>query len=289
MITYHPTCIAEGNHRFALEQEGKNVLIVIGLNPSYADESQPDPTMQSILRFINAYGYDGFVMLNLSSERSTIPTNISPTLDTNMQRKNFWTVVNIASKYPNADVLAAFGNNITVRKYLTLCLNDIWEILQGDHQCLRIGGPKGITAAGHPRHPLYSSSSAGMEPFDMDSYVAKMKEKFYGSLAKKGLSLETIAETVYAHLATKHDGLILRFDKLVDEIYGPSEQEFSHFDGWFYIYKGFYLTRRDYLAIYSKFKKILANQAEYSLQLPEGHGRYRGLPYLVSWVLRKLV
>ena len=38
MIEYKPICKAEKNHRFTLEQEGKNVLIVIGLNPSTADE-----------------------------------------------------------------------------------------------------------------------------------------------------------------------------------------------------------------------------------------------------------
>lgn len=59
---------AEGNHRLAIEQEGEIMLIVIGLNPSTADER---PTMKSVLRFVEHEGYDGYVMVNLYSERCT--------------------------------------------------------------------------------------------------------------------------------------------------------------------------------------------------------------------------
>ena len=88
MIDYHPICIASGNHRFALEQPGERVLIVIGVNPSTADENKPDPTMQSVLRFLNSSGYDGFVMLNLSSERCTWPNDLATSIDMDMHKRN---------------------------------------------------------------------------------------------------------------------------------------------------------------------------------------------------------
>ena len=287
MITYHPICIADGNHRFALEQEGENMLIIIGLNPSTADESHPDQTMQSVLRLINAHGYNGFVMLNLSSERSTKPENMSRTLDREMHERNFQTVVRITNKYPHADVLAAFGNKITIRKYLSFCLDDIWGMLAGEHRCLCIGGQRGITAAGHPRHPLYSGTADGLEPFDMDTYAERMKEQFYGSMQKQGLDHNKIAQAAYDLLATKKDGAILRLTCLIGEIYGKSEPEYSQMNGWISIFKGFYLTVSDYWSIYGEFSKLIHDGNEYISAPPEGQGKYLGPPYATPFELKK--
>jgi len=173
MIEYHPKCISEGNHRFALEQPGKNVLIIIGVNPSTADELHPDPTMKSVLRFVNECGYDGFVMLNLSSERSTAPSSMSNSLDTLMHKKNLEIITNIRGKYQYADVLLAFGNNIQRRDYLKSCLIDIYQSYTSfsNNKWLCIGGDAYLTKNGHPRHPLYVSPKVRLSPFDIDNYL----------------------------------------------------------------------------------------------------------------------
>ena len=49
-MDYKPTACqqtdqAQGDYRFTLEQAGKKMLFVIGLNPSTADESRPDRTV----------------------------------------------------------------------------------------------------------------------------------------------------------------------------------------------------------------------------------------------------
>lgn len=173
MIKYHPICTFEGNHRFALEQDGNNVLFVIGLNPSTADERKPDKTMTRVLGIVNRYGYDGYVMLNLSSERSTEPHFMAKELDTQMHKKNLQVISDFALKYPHADVLLAWGTGITLRNYLPICLHDILEKLIFNRKWLRIGGPGGITKDGHPRHPLYTNLSNGLDEFDIDAYVNK--------------------------------------------------------------------------------------------------------------------
>lgn len=170
MIEYHPKCKAKGNHRFALEQPGENVLIVIGVNPSTADETKPDPTMQSVLRFVNNGGYDGFVMLNLSSERSTKPSNLSIAIDEPMHKKNLRVVSQMGKKYPDADILLAFGNNIDRRMYLKLCFFELYRRLSSHRRWLCIGGNECVTKYGHPRHPLYASLKLGLHDFDIDKY-----------------------------------------------------------------------------------------------------------------------
>ena len=179
MIEYHPICISEGNHRFALEQPGENVLIVIGVNPSTADETKPDPTMQSVLRFVNAFGYDGFVMLNLSSQRATNPHDMTTVLDTTMHQKNLDVVAQMGKKYPNADILLAFGNNVERRMYLTACFSCIYTLLKDHKRWLCIGGKEALTKHGHPRHPLYASTKLGLHEMDMSKYARE--EFFYGS------------------------------------------------------------------------------------------------------------
>lgn len=172
MIEYHPICISKGNHRFALEQEGENVLIVLGVNPSTADENKPDPTMQSVLRFVNAFDYDGYVMLNLSSERSTNPNNLSLNPDKEMHMKNLSVIASMDGKYPNADILLAFGNNIDKREYLEqVYFRDIYKLLSAHERWLSIGGNEGNTKHGHPRHPLYASTRLGLGEFDIKSYT----------------------------------------------------------------------------------------------------------------------
>ena len=74
-MDYLPICNetgkSQGDHRFVLEQPGKKMLLVVGLNPSTADETHPDPTTHKVMGFAEGGGYDGFAMLNLSSERAT--------------------------------------------------------------------------------------------------------------------------------------------------------------------------------------------------------------------------
>ena len=179
MIEYHPICISEGNHRFALEQPGENVLIVIGVNPSTADEAKPDPTMQSVLRFVNAFGYDGFVMLNLSSQRATNPHDMTTVLDAAMHQKNLDVVAQMGKKYPNADILLAFGNTVERRMYLTVCFRCMYTLLKDHKRWLCIGGKEALTKHGHPRHPLYASTKLGLHEMDMAKYARD--EFFYGS------------------------------------------------------------------------------------------------------------
>ena len=90
-MNYCPTCNetgkSQGDHRFVLEQPGERMLLVVGLNPSTADETHPDPTVRKVVGFAEGGGYDGFAMLN---------------------RKNLDVAADLLQRYPAADILVAF-------------------------------------------------------------------------------------------------------------------------------------------------------------------------------------
>lgn len=172
-MEYKPHCEktgdAQGDYRFTLEQSGEKVLLVIGLNPSTANESTPDRTVAKVLKQAPTSGYDGFVMLNLSAQRATDPGNLARVNSEEMYRRNLDEIRKIARKYPKADVLAAFGNGIGYRKYLKDAFLDIYDILGKGRSWLKIGS---LTAWGNPRHPLYCRWE--LTDFEVEEYVGRL-------------------------------------------------------------------------------------------------------------------
>lgn len=179
-MEYKPYCEktgdAQGDYRFTLELPGKRMLLVIGLNPSTANETSPDPTIRKVMGFAFAKesGYDGLVMLNLSARRETNKWNLPEKLDEESHRRNLDEIRKIAERYPTADVLVAFGNDIRIRPYLKLYFREIYDVLEttAERRWLRIGDP---TQAGHPRHPLYAAYWRGLTEFDVTDYLNRLK------------------------------------------------------------------------------------------------------------------
>ena len=52
-------------HRYVLASRCVKTLVVIGVNPSTANEKYPDPTVRKVIEFAKLNNYDGFVVLNL--------------------------------------------------------------------------------------------------------------------------------------------------------------------------------------------------------------------------------
>lgn len=173
-MEYKPYCEktgdAQGEYRFTLELPGEKVLLVIGLNPSTANESTPDRTVSKVLHCAPTSGYDGFVMLNLSAERATKPGMMRKEIDPVMRERNLEEIRNVAEKYPDADILVAFGNGIGCRDYLKDAFRDIHNILGDARSWLKIGA---LTAWGNPRHPLYCKWE--LTSFDARGYAERLK------------------------------------------------------------------------------------------------------------------
>jgi hypothetical protein len=56
-------------YRYVLASRCVKPLVVIGVNPSTANEKYPDPTVRKVMGFAELNNYDGFVVLNLQPLR----------------------------------------------------------------------------------------------------------------------------------------------------------------------------------------------------------------------------
>lgn len=133
-------------------------LVVIGLNPSTADETMNDPTIRRCIQFAKREGCGSLVMLNLFAFRATDPVAL---------RRRYvagWDCVGPlndsaiidACTLPQVVVVAAWGG--------------LGKLGGRDEQVLKILRARGVrvhclglTKLDTPRHPLYLPHTAPLE------------------------------------------------------------------------------------------------------------------------------
>jgi hypothetical protein len=173
-MSYQPSIYSndtENSCRFALGTQGINPLIVIGINPSTADEKLPDRTIRKVIGFANRNGYDSFIMLNLYPQRTPYPDDLHMEINEDIFNCNLKTIYEVVTKYDNPTILVAWSERITVRRYLKNCLKYIFDVIEKSNVTwLKIGE---LTKRGHPRHPLYASYNLAFTNFDISEYTTK--------------------------------------------------------------------------------------------------------------------
>ena len=165
---YAPTTFLP--YRYVLGRRCRTPLICIGINPSTADPTRLDPTLQSVERIAAGNGFDGFMMLNVYAQRATVPTDLDRTCNPVLHRENieaFRHVLSLCDGTPT--VWAGWGTLIEKRPYLYACLRDMVAVGQEY-------GARWVTAgkrskAGHPHHPLYLRADSPLEDFDVEAYL----------------------------------------------------------------------------------------------------------------------
>ncbi len=154
--------------RYSLGQPGHNPLVCFGVNPSTAKPGDLDPTVASVARFAKTQGYDGWLMFNLYPQRATNPDKIHKHFQKKIHDKNV-EVIAERIRGLSVDVWCAWGTLIEKRPYLSRCLRDIYEVMEGENiSCYTRGR---ISKAGHPHHPLYLRKTSPMDPFDLNGYM----------------------------------------------------------------------------------------------------------------------
>lgn len=131
------------------------ILLVIGLNPSTADENVDDPTIRRVIDFARRWGMESIVMMNLYAFRSTDPVGLlkepDPVGPLNDEEIVYW------AKERASMTLVAWGTHSTVDKrnkeVLKLLTNPV---------CL------GYTKKGHPKHPLYVKADTKPIPYKLE-------------------------------------------------------------------------------------------------------------------------
>ena len=131
-------------YRYALWRmwnEHKPIAMIIGLNPSTADQTRNDPTITRCISFARSWGYGGVCVTNLFGFRATAPTELKAHHDPIGKENDAW--VHEMAKGA-AITVAAWGNH---GKFLNRSL----EILPSLDQlhCIK------MNKSGEPAHPLY--------------------------------------------------------------------------------------------------------------------------------------
>lgn len=175
-MKYNPTIYVnntDNSCRFALGTEGVKPLIVIGINPSVANDKTTDPTIRKVMGFAEGNGFDSFIMLNLYPQRTPFPADLHPQMDTDIANLNLKSIAEVLEKYNNPTILAAWSEKIVVRDFLKNCLIGIFETSKKHNvKWIKLGE---FTKMGHPRHPLYASYALELTNFNPGSYIDKLK------------------------------------------------------------------------------------------------------------------
>lgn len=155
--------------RFALGVERRKNLIVFGVNPSTANATTPDQTIRRVMGFAIKFGCDGFIMLNLSAQRSTDPRGMHQDRSLGEHATNLAHIRRILDRNADAVLLAAWGKLITTRPYLKENLLDIHALVAERQLRWHTLGP--LLKSGHPRHPSRAPGRLTLAAFDPKSYL----------------------------------------------------------------------------------------------------------------------
>lgn len=164
----------DNSERYALGESGDKPLVFIGLNPSTATSEQSDSTIKRIQNYVSSQGHDGWMMLNLSPQRSTYVNGLLNRVDNETVNRNLKNIDSIIKE--GSVICAVWGTSIETKTYLYESLLRIIEVAESKHctwTCIK------LTKNGHPCHPLYrrkgfSLNTEPLKPFDIITYTQKL-------------------------------------------------------------------------------------------------------------------
>ncbi len=130
-------------------------LMLIGLNPSTADERRNDPTVRRGIGFGYRWGYGGLFMCNAYTLASTDPKKLNTENPLDIAAPLAMRIIRAHCK----EAIACWGNQIELVRGWEDRVDRIKNDLSPLH-CL------GMTKQGHPRHPLYLPYSTRLESLE---------------------------------------------------------------------------------------------------------------------------
>lgn len=135
--------------RFILEIPGTNPIIMIGANPSTANETRVDKTTSMAMKIARRNGFDGVILLNTYAQRATHPKALHQDCDITLHNKNIDAIKDVIRGIQHPTVLICCGNVILKRKYMKTCLRDILSVFPSNTSWRKMGN---LTVCGNPRH-----------------------------------------------------------------------------------------------------------------------------------------
>jgi hypothetical protein len=142
----------DGLYRYQLRrmwQDRSAPVVFVMLNPSTADAHRDDATIRKCVGFARRWGRTSLTVVNLFAYRTTVPARLTAVLDPVGPDNDAAICRAVAEPPPGASlVVVAWGRGggfLGRGKAVTRLLYDAGA----QPLCL------GVTATGHPRHPLY--------------------------------------------------------------------------------------------------------------------------------------
>lgn len=164
-------CADGDTHRYLLGNKGQKMLIGFGINPSKANRVRSDATVTRVYRTAQLNQYDGWLMMNVCSQRSTDPKKMHEEIEAGHHERNCQAFGRTLKTLKSYDCLAGWGNLIESRPYLKKYLLELIDrpaLLQRSWFCY------GLTADGHPKHPSRVGYKQ-FQPFDVKAYLKRLK------------------------------------------------------------------------------------------------------------------
>ena len=148
-----------GVYRFELSRTWDDSLrpaLFVMLNPSTADAERDDPTIRRCVRFARDWGFGGVVVVNLFALRAKDPRELYKHAD---------------PVGPDNDLaILAASDRCGVRVCAWGAHGSLHDRGRHIKSLLRVTDPRpvchlGLTADGHPKHPLYLKATTTPVPF----------------------------------------------------------------------------------------------------------------------------
>lgn len=154
--------------RYALGRTGYRPLLIIGLNPSTANQYTRDQTLTRVERFTQRRA-NSLIMCNLYPLRATNPNDLPHKANAQLIQQNIDCIYALARDIDPLEIWAAWGTPIEKRPYLFNSLAQLHNHLTPlSPHWLQCGPP---TQKGHPRHPSRLGYKHHFSIFDIDSYL----------------------------------------------------------------------------------------------------------------------
>jgi len=135
--------------------------MIIGLNPSTADEKNNDPTITRCINFAKFWGYGGVCMTNLFAFRAKKPCDLKASNDPVGKENDTW-IFKLSREA--AIIVAAWGNDGSFLNRSGKIHGEIFNL-----HCIK------MNKSGQPAHPLYLK--ADLKPVPMrDKISSKSNE-----------------------------------------------------------------------------------------------------------------
>ncbi|MEE2726878.1 MAG: DUF1643 domain-containing protein [Candidatus Latescibacterota bacterium] len=155
--------------RYALGNHCLHPLLIIGLNPSTANQYVRDQTLTRVEGFARRRAL-GIIMCNLYPLRCTDPDRLPKRADPALVKDNTRCIVSLCQQYAVREIWAAWGDPIEKRPYLSTCLHRLYEALSPlSIDWLKCGS---TTRRGHPRHPSRLAYRHRFSPLNMPHYLS---------------------------------------------------------------------------------------------------------------------